>query len=112
MALKRWAIRTLRLILDRADEWLHAQEVRIRDEAARPAYVAEVDPAASATREKEFRGRRLSTQLADGRAAQEPREIGHVRREARTPFTSIPRRPRKLMPRLRYESGQFVRREA
>jgi hypothetical protein len=50
--LRRWSLKTLRNAIDRADEWCHEQEVRLRDEAAKPAYLAEVDPVASAARER------------------------------------------------------------
>lgn len=62
--LRRFLLKSLRNALDRADEWCHAQEVRLRDEAAMAdksavaAAKAEVDPAASRQRERKIRAAR------------------------------------------------------
>jgi hypothetical protein len=77
----RWALKKLRLLVDAADEWLHAREVqfqtaRMELEAKGPGegrFRAEVDVKASAAREKAIR------------------------------------KSRAARPRLRYQAGQFVR---
>jgi hypothetical protein len=51
--LRRWSLKTLRNVIDRADEWCHEQEVGFREQAAgNSEYAAEVDPVASAARER------------------------------------------------------------
>jgi hypothetical protein len=51
--LKRWLIKMLRNAVDRADEWVHRQEVGIREQVAGGReYAAEVDPVASRKRER------------------------------------------------------------
>jgi hypothetical protein len=57
-AIWKWTLKTLRIALDRADDWLHAKEVALRDEAAKPALLAEVDPVASRAREKAIKRER------------------------------------------------------
>lgn len=42
----------LRKIVWVADEWIHRQELAMRQEAGRQEYIAEVDPVASAARER------------------------------------------------------------
>ena len=57
VVLWRWMIRRLRAIVWAADEWIHAQELKLRESAA-PALVqapAEVDRKQSAQRERAFR---------------------------------------------------------
>lgn len=92
---KSWLLKLLRDIIWRADEWVQRQEVRLRDEAAAvevsAAALAEVDPVASAAREH-----------AHKRAARAARP-----RSNRTASSARPR-----LPRLKYEHGEFVRRNA
>jgi hypothetical protein len=52
----RWTIRRLRGIVWAADEWIHTQELKIRESAPAPvAAPAEVDRKQSARREREHR---------------------------------------------------------
>jgi hypothetical protein len=50
--LHRWMLRQLRELIWRADEWVHVQEVRLRDEAAMANTKTEIDPIASNARER------------------------------------------------------------
>jgi hypothetical protein len=52
--LKIWCIRMIRTALDRADECVHAQEVSMREEAAKPAILEAVDPQESRKRERKI----------------------------------------------------------
>lgn len=55
-ALYRWTLRRLRLLLDAADEWLYAEEHKVRSvRASVPAADSSVDRQASAAREKAIR---------------------------------------------------------
>ena len=56
--LRRWLLTRMRNMLWRADEWIQKQEVCLRDEAMKPAYVAEVDPIQSRKRERTARAAR------------------------------------------------------
>lgn len=113
-SLWRISIRTLRKALDRADDWCHAQEVKLRDQAARPAYLAAVDPAASATRERNLKPARIrtfpvsspNTALFCGTETS-----GHSRasRKSQTLGNRSGGRLQKHMPRLKYQHGEFVR---
>lgn len=85
----RWTLRRARLALDVADEWIHAQEVRLREQAAIPQRLAEVDPIASAARER-----------------------SHKKSARAVSSSRTPSRVRPRMPRLVYQAGQFVRRES
>jgi uncharacterized protein YraI len=49
---KRWSLSFLRNLIWRADEWVHAQEQKLRADASRAEYAAEVDPVVSAVRER------------------------------------------------------------
>lgn len=52
----RWTLRRLRAIVWAADEWIHAQEVQLREPAAVPAAVSdEFNVAKSAARERAHR---------------------------------------------------------
>ena len=52
----RWMIRRLTVLLSRADEWVHAQEVKLRESAAMPvAAPVELDRKQSAQRERQHR---------------------------------------------------------
>jgi hypothetical protein len=93
--LRRWSLKTLRNVIDRADEWCHELEVRLRDEAAKPAYAAEVDPAASAARERSIKklgGVSAGKSITGSSASPHSRVLG----------------PHRL-PRLKYQHGEFVR---
>jgi hypothetical protein len=48
----RFALRRARTILDAADDWIHAEEVKLREAAAPAAPPAEFDVKASAARER------------------------------------------------------------
>lgn len=48
----RWTLLRLRSIVDAADEWIHAEEIKLRAPLDPPAPPAEVDRQASAAREK------------------------------------------------------------
>lgn len=89
----RWTLRRARLALDVADEWIHAQEVRLREQAAIPQRLAEVDPIASAVRERAVLAARQNNDKAQ-------RKLNRM---------AVGVKPMRL-PRLRYEAGQFVRR--
>jgi hypothetical protein len=67
--LRRWALKKLRAIVWAADEWLHKQELQMRQDAARKEHLTEVDPAASAARE------RVSKKPASKPRARRPRLI-------------------------------------
>jgi hypothetical protein len=80
-AIWAWILRRLRGIVWAADEWIHAQELKLRESAAAPVRPpAEFDRRASAARERE-----------------------HKKTAARAA------RPR--LARLKYAGGQFVRQE-
>jgi hypothetical protein len=52
-AVWRWTLRRLRAIVWAADEWIHAQELKLREPAAAPARVSdEFNVAKSAARER------------------------------------------------------------
>lgn len=55
VALWRWVIRRLSLILSRADDWVHAQELQLRESAAPVAAPLELDRKQSAHRERQHR---------------------------------------------------------
>jgi hypothetical protein len=78
--LRLWALKKLRMIVWAADEWLHKQELQMRQDAARKEHLAEVDPAASAARE------RVSKKSAHKPRARRPRLVYQggqfVRRES------------------------------
>jgi hypothetical protein len=48
---KSWLLRLLRSAIWKADEWIHAQELKMREDRAKPESLAAVDPANSAARE-------------------------------------------------------------
>jgi hypothetical protein len=85
LKLKAWKLflRIGRDLVWKADEWFQRQEIALREEIAAPAAMAEaqseVEPVASAAREKA------------------------IRRERK------PRAARAQKPRLVYQGGQFVR---
>jgi len=89
--LRRAFVKMLRNAIWRADEWCHEQELKLRQEAELRQSLAEVDPTASAAREK-----------AHKRAALQ--SSGQAR--AARPLHPELRRGR---PRLVYQAGQFVR---
>ncbi len=79
---KMWRLflRTARTITLTVDDWIQRQEVSLREGAAVAQFQAEVDPAASAVREKAIRRERM------------------------------PRATRAARPaRLKYQHGEFVR---
>ena len=80
-SLRRWALKTLRNLIDRADEWLHEKEVGMRQEARKQEFLAEVDPVASEAREKAIK------------RVRKPRAL----------------HPEPRRPRLVYQHGEFVR---
>ena len=57
MKLKLWKLflRIARSITLTVDDWIQVQEVKLRQEAGRQEILAEVDPSASAVREKAIR---------------------------------------------------------
>jgi hypothetical protein len=106
-SLRRLSLRWLRKALDRADELLHAQEVKLREEAARPALLAEVDPAASRKRElalKEIAG--VSAAGCSSVPVTRDKTTG-----ARPRLSAVRMGPRRQTPRLKYQHGEFVRSE-
>jgi len=111
--LRRWALKTARKALDRADDWLHAREVAMRQEAARQEFLADVDPAASAVREAIYKcqnkrnlpacpplGATASTSYLDDSTGAAPR----------LPAARMGRR--RQIPKLRYRHGELVRSDA
>jgi hypothetical protein len=103
--LRRFLLKTLRNAIDSADEWVHAQEVSLRDEAARPAPLAEVDPAASRERERElkkFAG--VSAAGCSSALFDQGKTTG-----ARPRLSAARSGPRRQIPRLKYQHGEFVR---
>lgn len=56
--LRRWSLKVLRKALDRADEWVHEQEVSLRSEAGGSKLDPEYDRVASAARERKMRAAR------------------------------------------------------
>jgi hypothetical protein len=88
-------LKALRALADAADDWIHAQEVNLRAPAALAESLAEVDPAASAAREraiKKLGGVSAGKSNTGNSASPHSRTLG-------------PHRP----PRLRYQAGQWVR---
>lgn len=92
------SIKLLRQLIDRADEWCHGLEVLLRHEAAVAAAKAEVDPVASAARERAIK--KLAG-VSTGKST-----IGN----SASPHSRV-LRPHRL-PRLKYRQGEFVRSEA
>ena len=91
--LRRVSLRILRNALDRADEWVRAQEIELRQEARKQEVLAEVDPAASRAREHSIkRSGAVRGGLLNGAG-----EMASIRPRA------------KALPRLKYQHGEFVR---
>lgn len=51
LAIRRWAIRTLRKLIWRADEWIHAQEMKLREVSHDLSVSVPVEPARAAGKE-------------------------------------------------------------
>ena len=93
---KMWRLflRTARTITLTVDDWIQRQEVSLREGAAVAQFQAEVDPAASAVREKEKKIGGVSARKSNTGSSASP----HSR-------ALVPRR----QPRLKYQHGEFVR---
>jgi hypothetical protein len=77
----RWTLRKLRVLIDAADDWIHAEEVKIREAAAAPVV----------------------------RAARPPIEFDRQKSAARERIhKQAVRSPRARLPRLQYSSGEWV----
>lgn len=101
LKLKLWRLflRAVRAVTLTVDDWVQAQELKLREPAVRAAAQVEVDPVASALREKALR-------------ASSPEKA--LRRESllggTVPAVNGARHSRRAgAPRLRYQAGQFVR---
>lgn len=94
---KLWKLflRIARAVTLAADDWIQRQEVRLRDTAAMADFQAEVDPVASAVRERAIK------------------KLGGVSAGKSTIGNSASPHSRKLaphrLPRLKYQHGEFVR---
>jgi hypothetical protein len=88
MKTKLWKLflRIARSITLTVDDWIQAQEVKLRQEAGKQEILAEVDPAASAVRENAVRRERRIGNVVSNRVSTRP-HIG----------------------RLKYVHGEFVR---
>lgn len=68
-AAERWIVKKLRAWLDRADEFVHAAEVRIREESkeidARTSLPALLQPARGVSRDADKTGNRLALEEGD-----------------------------------------------
>jgi hypothetical protein len=94
--LRRWSLKTLRNAIDRADTWCHRQEVGFREQVAgNSEYAAEMDPVASALREKHRSGQAAYTIVWDG-----------CKTAGKT--TPLQLAVRRHVPRLKYQHGEFV----
>lgn len=117
--LRIWSLKALRGAIWRADEWIHAQELKLREEAEMEKYRAEVSPAKSAARERVHR-------RESGRAAHPPQgemnlpacppldaaapAIAGRTTGARARLSAVRMGPRRQsFPRLKYQHGEFVR---
>jgi hypothetical protein len=69
MKTKLWKLflRIVRSITLTVDDWIQAQEVKLRQEAGKQEILAEVDPAASAVREKAIKRTRRNGSIAKAR---------------------------------------------
>jgi hypothetical protein len=96
---KLWKLflRTAREITLTMDDWIQRQEVSLREGAAVAQFQAEVDPVASAAREKSYRI--VHDGVTTG-GKTTPLEILHAR-------SGKPRVAR--LARLKYQHGEFVR---
>jgi hypothetical protein len=106
--LRRWALARAQAIVTAADEWLHRREITMRAEIARASYQAEVDPAASAAREREHR--KFAGVSADG-CSSASLTIRRKTTGARPRLSAVRMGPRRQTPHLKYEHGAFVRTE-
>lgn len=107
-----WAVRAVTLTVD---DWVQAQEIRLRQTAAMADFLREVDPAASAARESE----KKSTGAGLGYGVQTPASVRITHRSHQfaagvpglgTAVKNGARHSRRAgAPRLRYQHGQFVR---
>jgi hypothetical protein len=150
LSARKWSLRMLRNALDRADEWVHEQEVAMRQEAGKQEILAEVDPAASAAREREWEelgarsgyvpigaggdgiqsrpprlvvfddcktpGKTTQLRLLSKLPACPPLDATASHRDRSTGagprLSAVRTGPRRQMPRLKYQHGEFLRTEA
>lgn len=89
------SLRLLRNLIWRADEWVHAQEQKLKAPAIRAEYAAEVDPVASAARERTHK--RLGARHPDP-LLKRAGEMASIQPSAKI-----------KLPRLHYEQGSWVR---
>jgi hypothetical protein len=104
--LRRWSLKMLRNAIWRADEWCHEQEVRLREEAARPAFQAEVNRVQSAKREHALKKLPACPPLDATAPAVAGKTTGARRR-----LSAASMAPRRQFPKLKYQHGEFVSRE-